>query len=80
MNTIYLLFQVHRWLLQLSSDYFDALFRSSESLEMKEGKVTLEKTTEKAVEAVIDFIYNFDFSPSTLDLPDLIQIFSLADR
>ncbi len=74
------IFQVHRWLLQLSSGYFAALFRSSESVESKEGKVTLKETTEKALEAVVDFIYTNKVPPSVINLQDLIELFKLADR
>ncbi len=64
----------------MSSAYFLGLFRSSESVERREGKVTLEKTTEKAVESLVDFIYTNDVPPSIAHLEDLIDLFSLADR
>ncbi len=70
---------MHRCLLEESSPYFEGLF-SSETTEKATGKLTIQETTEEAVEGVVDFVYLGKVPPSYLKTPQVVDLFILAHR
>ncbi len=70
---------MHGFLLKRSSDYFKGLFRSPTE-ESEEGRLTLEKTTEEAVEGFVEFVYSSRLPVSFRRTPEIVDTFVLANR
>ncbi len=72
---------MHQCLLKASSAYFEGLF-NTETTEKATGKLTMQETTEEAVEGLEDFIYlgKLPPSPSCFKAPEIVDLFILAHR
>ncbi len=70
---------MHQCLLKASSVCFEGLF-NSETTEKATGKLTMQETTEEAVEGLVDFIYFGKLPPSCVKAPEIVDLFVLSHR